>query len=239
MIYQKLVQTPEAPSVTVHILEDYDRAPQIRQKEIVERLISLSLDSKKPDIVRQNAIGLLENFRPVTKDPVLIELGALLQERYRDKPFDLVGMKVSYAAGVLPYLRQRKVEEFFEATAERFYNTGYQWRHFDDHGKLLDDLEDIGGLVRCPPKPRAKLVLWMVLCYLGEPGGYGTWGRNRNVFTSDAATPRILRMFREAGPKIASDFAAATKDRRVKAAIGYQPIARRLESMEDIVSEDV
>jgi hypothetical protein len=235
---QKLVQSPAAPTVSGHILEDYDRAPLIRQKEIVESLINLALDSKKPDIVRQNAMGLLENFRPITKDTALIELAALLQERYESKPFDLVGMKVSYAAGVLPYLRQRKVADFFEGTIAHFNKTGYQWRHFEAHSKLLDDFEDVGGLVACPPKPRAKLVLWMILCYLGEPGGYGTWGRQRSVFNSDAAAPRIMRMFREAGARIAEDFAAAAKDRRVQAAIGYQPIARRLESLEDIVSAD-
>jgi hypothetical protein len=110
---QKLVQSPAAPTVTGHVIGEYDRAPHIRQKEIMESLIILALDSKKPDIVRKNAMGLLENFRPITKDTALIELGTLLQERYQDKPFDLVGMKVSYAAGALPYLRQRKVQGFF------------------------------------------------------------------------------------------------------------------------------
>lgn len=235
---KKLVQSPDAPTVTGQILEDYDRAPNIRQKEIVESLINLALDSKKPDVVRQNSMGLLEQFRPITKDAVLIELGAILQERYQEKPFDLLGMKVSHAAGVLPYLRQRKVADFFDAVFERFDNAGFQWRRFEAHGKLLDDFEDIGGLVTCPKKTRIKFVLWMVLCYLGEPGGYGTWGRSRSVFNSDVAAPRILRIFREAGAQIAADFEAATKDRRVKAAAGYQPIARRLELLEDIVSED-
>jgi hypothetical protein len=235
---KKLVQSPDAPTVTGHILEDYDHAPHIRQKEIIESLISLALDSKKPDIIRQHSMDLLEHFRSLTKDTALIDLGSFLQERYQDKPLDLVCMKVSYASGVLPYLRQRKVRDFFEAAADRFNNVGYQWRHFEAHAKLLDDFEDIGGLATCPQGPRAKIVLWMVLCYLGEPGGYGTWGRNRSVFNSDVAAPRIYRMFKEGGAVLMSDFADAVKDRKVKAALGYQPIARRLESLEDIVSEN-
>jgi hypothetical protein len=76
---------------------------------------------------------------------------------------------------------------FFEGTVTRFNNTSYQWGHFEEHAKLLNDSEDIGGVVTCPPTSRAKLVLWMVLCYLGEPGGYGRWGRNRSVFNSGEA----------------------------------------------------
>jgi len=70
---------------------------------------------------------------------------------------------------------------------QRLENIGYNWRHFGSHRDPLEDLEDVGGLICCPPLPREKIVLWMVLCYLGEPGGYGFWGRNRPVFYSDTA----------------------------------------------------
>ena len=82
------------------------------------------------------------------------------------------------------------------------------------------------------------MVRWMVLCYLGEPGGYGTWGRNRPVFNSDTAAPRITEMFKEAGSIVADDLEHAKKDNRVKAAINNKAIARRLETLEDFVYQE-
>lgn len=235
---KELIDEPTAPIVTGEILEEYEHAPDVRQKEIVEHLINTALNSKKPDIVRQNSMELLRQFRSITKKTVLAEVGGYLQERYKKKQLDLVVMKVSYAAGVLPYLKQRKVKDFFESFYAEFQKSGYQWRHFERHKKLFDDFEDIGGLRYCPEEPRRKIVLWMVLCYLGERGGYGTWGRNRKVFYSDIAAPRISQLFREARNIIRSDFEKAKANKMVRAAVSYNPIARRLESLEDIIGSD-
>ncbi len=232
---KELVDEPSAPVVTGEILEEYEHAPDVRQKEIVEHLINSAMNSKKPDIVRQNSIELLRQFQTLTKKTVLVDVGSYLQERYKRKPLDLVVMKVAKAAGVLPYLKQRKMKDFFESCYEEFRKVGYHWRQFDSHRKLFDDFEDIGGLAYCPPEQRKKMVLWMVLCFIGEPGNYGTWGRNRNVFYSDVAAPRILQLFREANTLIGTDFKESKKNKRVKAAIGYSPIARRLENLEDLL----
>ncbi len=77
----------------------------------------------------------------------------------------------------------------------------------------------------------------MLLTYLGEPGGYGDYGRNRSVFYSDVAAPRIKEMFTKAGNKVSDDLENACKDKRVKAAITHKPIARRLEDLKDIVCD--
>ncbi len=75
----------------------------------------------------------------------------------------------------------------------------------------------------------------MTLCYIGEPGGYGWYGRNREVFYSNAAAPRITRMFKAAAEVSANDLAAALDDGRAKAAIKYAPISRRAEQLRDYV----
>jgi hypothetical protein len=85
-----------------------------------------------------------------------------------------------------------------------------------------------------PPEIRAKIVLWMVRCFIGEPGGYGR-GLNRPVFYSNAAAPRINEAFKSAGPLIASDFEAASSDKVVNAAASDKHIARRLEMLRDLV----
>jgi len=235
---KELIDEPTSPIVTGEILEEYEHAPEVRQKDIIEHLVNSALNSKKPDIVRQNSMELLRQFQAITKKTVLVEVGSHLQDRYKKKPLDLVVIKVANAAGVLPYLKQRKVKDFFEAFYEEFRKAGYQWRRFEQHKKLFDDFEDTGGLIYCPGEPRRKIVLWMVLCYLGEPGGHGTWGRNRKVFYSDIAAPRILQLFREAKSVIGHDFEKAKSDKMVQAAVSYAPIARRLEFLEDVISND-
>jgi len=235
---KELIDEPSAPTVTGELLEEYEHAPDVRQKEIIEHLVNTSLDSKKPDIVRQNSMELLRQFKPVTKNTVLVDISSTIQVRYKKRPLDLVVMKVAYAAGILPYLKQRKMRDFFESFYEEFEKAGYHWSHFQSHKKLFDDFEDVGGVAYCPQDPRRKIVLWMTLCYLGEPGGYGTWGRNRKVFYSDVAAPRIVQIFKDAKGLLGPDLHEAKKDKRVKAAISYAPIARRLEKLEDLVSDD-
>lgn len=232
-----LVGMPEAPIVTGNLLEEYKHAPDVRQTDIIKHLINLALDPKKPDITRQNSMELLRQFQSITKNNVLVTIGATLQERYRQRSLDLVIMKVAHAAGVLPYLKQRKKQDFFESFCSKLEQVGYDWTSFSSHKELFDDFEDIGGIVSCPPKPRQKIILWMTLCYLGEPGGYGR-GKNRKVFNSDVAAPKIQQIFKEASSSIKLDIDETTKDSRVKAAIGYQPIARRLETLKDLVADN-
>lgn len=232
-----LIDLPETPAITSELLEEYEYAPETRQKDIITHLINTSMNSKKPDIVRQNSMEILRIFRTTTKDKVLIDIASEINERYNKRPFDLVAMKVSKASGIVPYLKQRKVKDFYIEYAERLEKIGHGWRSFESHKKPLEDLEDIGGLVFCPEEPREKIVKWMTLSYLGEPGGYGDYGRNRKVFYSDIAAPRIKEMFKDAGTIIENDLDKACQDKRISVAIEYTPIARRLEKLKDLISE--
>ena len=55
---------------------------------------------------------------------------------------------------------------------------------------------DIGGFTYCPKDLIKDFLKYLVLWYIGEPGGYGTWGRNRAVFFSDSAAPVIRRIIK-------------------------------------------
>jgi len=232
---RNLVDEPSTPVVTTEILEEYRKAPKTRQYEITEHLINIALNSRKTDIVRQNAMELMSKFKSVTKKQIFVEIGETLQKRYKNRRLELIVAKVAHVSGVFPYLKQKKVFDFFEWIYDRLHKIGYRWNHFESHIQPLEDLEDVGGLNHAPPGPRKKIVLWMILCYLGEPGGYGSWGRKRLVFYSDTAAPRIKNIFKEAGPIIEKDFQEAKEDRRVKVAIKFKPIARRLENLEDLI----
>lgn len=232
-----LIDAAQTVTPTAQFLTDYEAAPEPRQLEILRYLVEVALDSHNADIVRANAVEMLRAFEPCVKQQVKIDLAQEMQKQIDKKNrLDLVVAKLAVAAGILPYIRRRQVAALFSWMADRLEESGHGWRNFNLHGKLLDDFEDVGALIACPEDVRRRVVSWMTLCYLGEPGGYGWYGRNREVFYSNAAAPRIVRMFRAAGAAIADDLAAALDEGRARAAVRYAPISRRAEQLRDCVT---
>ena len=39
-------------------------------------------------------------------------------------------------------------------------------------GQVEDQIEDYGGLPLIPDDQLSRILRWLVICYLGEPGGY-------------------------------------------------------------------
>lgn len=230
---KQFVEVPDRVSPSSEFLTDFERAPDPRQREILEFLVSISLDSSKPDIVRQNSFEALANLSTLTRNTVKIELSKSLQDRLGRNPLTILYAKVAASANVLPYMRQSLVEAFFTEFHTRLSEIGYGWRNHSKHGEILDELEDLGGLSTIPITPRRSIVLWLTLCYIGEPGGYG-YGKNRDVFYSNAADHRIERLISSGGSYIKEDLEAARADRRVAAAIRYSPISRRFERLLDL-----
>lgn len=232
-----IIESPEHVLLSKEVLDDFSGAPDNRQLEICKFLISVSRDQKKPDIVRQNAIEALRSLQPIIRKAARAQLGQHMQEILKGKPIALGDMKIAAAAGITPYLKQSKVKEYFNELFDRFEQVGFRWTSHNQHRRLLDDFDDVGGLEVVPQEIRPRFVLWMVRGYIGEPGGYGM-GYNRPVFYSNVAAPRIREAFERAGPLIEADVEAAAKDKMVKAAVTDKHIARRMELLRDLVSAD-
>jgi len=233
-----IVESPTRALPSPEIVDEFEKVPDLRQVELDKFLISTSRNSAKPDIIRQNAIEALRALRPAIKRAPQAELGQYVQDLLQRQPIDLADAKIGSAAGVTPYLRQARVREFFQDFHRRMLRIGDDWAGYGEHGKLLDDFEDVGGLEFCPAEVRGSIVLWMVKCYIGEPGGYGR-GINRPVFYSNTAAPRVEKIFRDSPATIAEDVEHAGNDKYVKAAIRDKHIARRLERLRDLVSPEV
>jgi hypothetical protein len=231
---QTAINTPNKISPSVEMIDNYKKAPHPRQLQIIELLVNTALDSGKADIVRQNSMELLRSYRELTITTVLVELAEQVQKRIAKRHIDLTMAKVAYAAGILAYLKQRQVEEFFQGFLNRFETTGYHWRHYSEHPKLFDDFEDVGGLSSCPESLKPAFVLWFTLCYLGEPGGYGM-GSNRPVFYSNSAAPRIEKLFSLANVTILPHYEVTLREPRIAAAIRDKHIARRSETLLDLI----
>lgn len=231
---KELIASPHQAVPSSEFLHEYEIAPDSRQRDILELLINTALDSGQPDIIRQNAVELLRIFRGLTKSQVNIQIAVHVQARMGNKRLELVVAKVACAAGILPYLKQRQIREFFCWIRERLEAAGHQWPRFGQHTPVLEELEDVGGLSACPADERRRIVQWLVLCYLGEPGGYGSLGRNRAVFFSDTAAPHIAKLIKDGGVLIGDDLEAASRDSRVRLAVENKHIARRLEELRDL-----
>lgn len=233
---QTAIDSPDRFIPSVEMIENYRKAPHPRQLQIMELLVHTALDSKKTDIVRQNSMEVLRHYKELTFSPVKIDVAQSLQARLSKKPLDLVTVKVSHAAGIFPYLKQKQVAEFFDGFLKRFNAVGYHWTHHSEHENLFDDFEDVGGLRYCTDATTHGFLIWMTLCYLGEPGGYGA-GTNRPVFYSDIGAKRVETAFRRGGQQLLPAFEAACADPRIQAALQNRHISRRYDKLLEILIE--
>jgi hypothetical protein len=226
--------TPTVPSA--ELLSEYEHAPQPRQIEICSYLVSTAL-SKQPDLVRQKAVEMLRYFQPITKNGAKIEISKLIQEKVGRSGIELAHAKVAHAIGALPYLKRVQLHDFYAAYLQQMDAVGYNWKQHAQHEKLLGDLESVGGLTYCPDPVLRKMAKWLILAYIGEPGGYGM-GINRPVFYSDTAAPTIARIVKNASPaarKVIADIAANSKT--VKRNLSTKAVERRLEDLLDMIEE--
>ena len=167
VIEQAVPQFPE-----VQFLEDYRNAPEPRQQEITMFLVSTALNPDRPDVVRCNAVEMLKHLKSATRDTVKIEVAKYLQQKVGRAVVDVATMKVSHAAGVTAYLKRSGRTGYFADLEKRLKGVGHAWRKFEQHSDLLPELEDVGGLQYCEDDDTTTDILrWLVLCYVGEPGG--------------------------------------------------------------------
>ncbi len=236
---QDIIESPEAITLSVDFLKDFEMAPEPRQFEINKFLINTALKRKNADIVRQNAVESLRTLAPNTIEKVKIDLGSYLRERATNRSLKIEELKVAAAGQFAVYLKQSRLREYFSELYKRFDKAGPGWRQFNLHGTLFDEFQDIGGFYVCPKAVRKRFVKWMVVCYLGERGGYGAWGINRKVFYSNSAAPRIRRIFQKAGSMILDETEELRTNKYIKAVTKYSPIERRFERLIEFLEEDV
>lgn len=217
------------------LLTDFERAPKPRKIEILNFLISIALDKEKSDIIQQNAFTFLNLLRPRASNPVLVDIASDFQKRIGRRGLDVRRARVATACGAMPYLKTSARSELYEAFLGRLEEVGTNWGAYDKHGDILREFVELGGFAACPAKPRKKTVLWMVLTFLGTPGGRTQYGNVRHVFYSNSAAPLIEDIFRRESAVVREDVLASEEEKSVKRLLGNQHIARRFERLVDFV----
>ena len=231
-----LVEQASAVVPSATLLDDYERAPQPRQEEICKFLVSVALDKAQSDIVQQNSFRFLQAITPLTKNPVKLVLASHVQEKLGRGKLDIRLARVSYAAGVFPYLKQSHREQLFAEILGEMNKVGYRWTAYSQHGDLLRNLIEFGGLQFCPPTVRTKMLRWLVLLYVGEPGGRTSWGNIRHVFYSNSGAPLAAEIIKQCGGVVGDELKAmAKKDRAIAQLLQDQHLSRRYEQLIDLV----
>ncbi len=232
----KQVVEASGPAVAdLELVEDYERAPDTRQLEILKFLVSTALNDGEPELVRQNAIAVLGALAIPTRDNVRVQLAKSIQDALNRQPLTDAHVRVAHVAGVLPYLRKAQRVSFFRAFNDRLHRVGYHWKGHAYHGALLRQLDEYGGLSSVPEEELTVTLKWLVLCYIGEPGGYGA-GINRRVFYSNSAAPLVESLFTTSADVVRQPLAELADGREVKRALrASDAVARRYQDLLDVV----
>lgn len=188
---KEILESPNPVSLEQAVIEDYRQAPIPRQIDIYKFLISSALDTRQPDIVRQNCYNALGTIKEDTDNKAILEVSKYFVDNRLGRRTPTIGeMRVANISGISPYLRRAHINAFYADYYERMKEVGYHWSDHDRHGELLRDLREVGSTVFCTDEGIKKHILeWVILCYIGEPGGYGPYGRSRKVFYSNSGAP--------------------------------------------------
>ena len=234
---KELVEEPQPATPAPSLLEDYEHAPQPRQEEILKFLASVAMDDKQPDLVRQNAFSFLSHFSSLTQNPVKLTLASHLQSKINKKGPSKLVVRVAFAANVIPYLKQSHLRDFFTTVYEQMKKVGHNWGAYNEHGELLRSFKDIGGLTHCPTPVRKDILRWLILAYIGVPGGRTSYGNVRNVFYSNSAAPLVKELISAAADIIRDELKELESDKKIKKAISTEHIQRRFDTLLDLVEE--
>lgn len=234
--FKTIVDQPSAAIPNDVLLEDFKNAPQPRQEEIGKYLLGISLDKKQPDLVQQNAISSMSKTFSLLTNPARVALGSYLQQQF-GRDISERQARVAHAAGLLPYIRQSARASFFDAIYVNMETVTHHWSAHNQHGEVLRDFIDYGGLNSCPPDQLKKITRWLIRAYIGEPGGRTSYGNVRPVFYSNTASYPIEQIFRATTLDLVSVVNIIRAEKELVAALADKHVALRFEKLMDTLDK--
>lgn len=231
---KEVIEAAGPATADAGLLDDFEHAPDSRQIEISRFLYSVATDEEQPDLVRQNAFSMAGVLAEVTRTPVTVELAKHVQEKLGRSVLTELQVRVANAFGVLPYLRKAQRRSFFAAQYQQMEMIGYHWQGNSSHGVLLRKIQEFGGLRGIPDAELRMILKWMVLLYVGEPGGRGM-GMNRKVFYSNSGAPLVAAIIGDAPDVAGPILAELSSDSDVQQACERSPhVERRYQDLLDL-----
>ena len=231
---KEIVENSEATTLNASLLEELEHAPEPRQLEIYRFLISSSFNVELPDVVRHNCYMALYSLKPLAHNQVLIVCAREFVQRIGKRCPNLMEVRVAYGSGLLPYLKQAQIKDFYGSYFSEMAKVGYSWGAHKSHGELLRNLEEIGGLEFCPEECLEQYIEWLVMCYIGSPGGITSYGNVRHVFYSNVGAPIAINLLKIKSQNIYPIVARLEQgSKSVRHRISDEHVARRFNSILD------
>ena len=184
-----IVESPEVRMLEISVIKDYERAPYKRQDEIYKYLLSNALNANNPEITIENCISTLNSLRDITNNKVLLNNATNIISKLGRRTPTYNEVRVYYVAGIISYFRRDTLIQFFNSFSDKLNFIGNSWKENNKHENILLELKEIGGLKHCPKECINPILTWLILCYIGESGGYGQYGGDRDVFYSNVGAP--------------------------------------------------
>jgi hypothetical protein len=166
---------------------------------------------------------------------VLVEVARWFQERIGRSGLDERHARVASDIGVMPYLKQSARRDFYTHILESMNSVGTDWSAYPKHGELLRSFQEVGALQFCPEAERRKILKYLVLTFIGKPGGQTQYGNIRHVFYSNSASPVIREIVKDSAEILRDDLVSLKGDSDVARLLKDQYVARRFEELSDIV----
>jgi len=135
----------------------------------------------------------------------------------------------------MPYLKQANRIALFEEVYRQLQKVSPRWTAHREHGAVLRSFQEIGGLELCPEVVQLKILRWLVLVYLGEPGGRTTYGNVRQVFYSNSGAPLVIEIIKAARLQVRQLMIHLNDDREILKACKNEYVAARWKELLDLV----
>jgi hypothetical protein len=233
---KEIVEQPTAVTLDHTVREEYGIAPAVRQVEIYKFLVSMALNSKHPDIVRQNCYISLGVLSSLTKDQVKIEVSQFYSDKVKRNGLDLFTARVSFAAGILPYFKKSILKTFYSSYLDHMKNVGYDFKKNDKHGNLLRELREVGGLEFCPDEIVPGMIEWLCQCYIGERS-FGRFSESRPVFHSNVGAPLSKEILMDSKHKVSPLIQGIIKkSKSIQGVCRWQYCQRRAQDLIDAIA---
>jgi hypothetical protein len=193
--FKEIVEKPDPATIGDNVLEDYKSAPQQRQLDIYKFLFYSILNEDHPEIIRQNCYNVITTIKEFTHNQVILDLANEYNDKLGRRIPQLKEMRAAFAAGILPYFKATLLSDFYKTYYKKMKETGYSFKSHNQHGELLRNLIEIGGLKYIKEPTLTNIVRWLVQCYIGEPS-FGQYSTIRRTFYSNTGAPICLKILK-------------------------------------------